>query len=129
MKIRLHTRSPRRLHLVDIENLVGSSQMTPAHVTGVYDRYRAVVGIGPDDLVVIATGRRAFLATTGWPSVRRLLRAGLHGADRALVDVLATERIAERFDEIVIASGDKLFAEPAARLQQAGCHVTVVSRP
>jgi hypothetical protein len=46
----------------------------------------------------------------------------------ALIDVIRLEDISARFDHVVIASGDGIFAEPCARLQAAGCSVTVVSR-
>jgi uncharacterized LabA/DUF88 family protein len=57
-----------------------------------------------------------------------LVRSGLHGADRALLEVIHRECLEERFDRIVIGSGDGIFALAAARLQACGCSVTVVSR-
>jgi NAD(P)-dependent dehydrogenase (short-subunit alcohol dehydrogenase family) len=47
----------------------------------------------------------------------------------ALLQVLATEKVDFRYDRVVIGSGDGIFAFPAARLQAAGCEVTVVTRP
>ncbi len=41
---------------------------------------------------------------------------------------MKTERIDERFDRVVLGSGDGIFAEVCALLQAAGCVVTVVSR-
>ena len=41
---------------------------------------------------------------------------------------LETENVAARFDRVVIASGDQIFAEHAARLHREGVKVTVVTR-
>jgi hypothetical protein len=65
----------------------------------------------------------------GWSGVRRVIRSGPDGADLALLEIIATENIDKRFDRVVIASGDKIFAQAAAALQAAAVRVTVVSRP
>jgi hypothetical protein len=62
------------------------------------------------------------------PSARHILGRGISGADRALVDVLHQEHVAERFVEVVIVSGDGIFADVAAELGQQGVVVTVVAR-
>jgi len=58
-----------------------------------------------------------------------VVRSGPDGADLALVEIVEMEDVAVRFDRIVIASGDGIFAHPAAQLQASGVAVTVVSRP
>jgi uncharacterized LabA/DUF88 family protein len=45
-----------------------------------------------------------------------------------LLDVIETEEPARRYDTIVVASGDGIFAEPVGRLCQEGCAITVVAR-
>jgi uncharacterized LabA/DUF88 family protein len=45
-----------------------------------------------------------------------------------LIDVIRKEGVVARYDRLVIASGDSIFAEWAARLQSDGSAVTVVSR-
>lgn len=121
---------PRALHMLDIENLAGGPDFTITGAEALRRQYEATVPIGSDDLVVIASShhaaRRAWFA---WPHARRLVRSGADGADLALVAVLETERIAERFHTVVLGSGDGIFAEPCARLQAEGCRVTVVSQP
>jgi hypothetical protein len=66
----------------------------------------------------------------GWDqSARRLVRSGNNGADEALLDVLREENIDARFTQVVIGSGDGIFADAAAWLSGQGLEVTVVSRP
>jgi hypothetical protein len=70
----------------------------------------------------------ARIAWLAWPNVRRLIRSGENGADLALLDVLESEHVPERFSTVIIASGDGIFADPAAALQTADCEVRVVCR-
>lgn len=119
----------RQLHLVDIENLIGKPTPTYADVERCRQEYMARF-VCDGDHVVVACNHRAF-ATVGfaWRSARHLIRSGPDGADTALLDVVADERVAERFSEVVIASGDAIFTEAAAWLAARGVHVSVVSRP
>jgi hypothetical protein len=64
----------------------------------------------------------------GWGEARRVVRSGRDGADLTLIQIVDTENVAARFGRVVIGSGDRIFAEPAARLQSLGASVTVVSR-
>ncbi len=74
-----------------------------------------------------ATTRRSRPGLGGRPHA--VVRSGPDGADLALVEIVEMEDVAVRFDRIVIASGDGIFAHPAAQLQASGVAVTVVSRP
>jgi uncharacterized LabA/DUF88 family protein len=56
------------------------------------------------------------------------VRSGEDGADLALLDVLLGERVAARFDEVVLASGDGIFTDAVAALGTAGVDVTVLAR-
>jgi hypothetical protein len=118
----------RRLHLVDIENLIGSPRPTELEAHDCRRRYTEHLAVRPGDLVVIACNHGAALAVGfGWREARLLLRSGQHGADAALLDVIANENINRRFRSVVVASGDGCFAEPVASLARAGVEVTVVS--
>jgi hypothetical protein len=120
----------RCLHLVDIENLVGCPTLGCTAVAHVAAKYAEVAGVAPYDHVVVASSHHgAPGAWFGWPGARRLVRSGCDGADLALLEVLESEDPLARFDRVAVGSGDGIFAEPAARLQVAGCEVTVVSRP
>ena len=122
---------PRRaLHLVDHENLAGTADTTPLQAKVLSTAYATQVGIGAGDQVIVATSHHAARCVWfAWPHARRLIRSGKNGADLALLEVLAAERIAERFEFVILASGDGIFADPCAGLQAAGCQVTVVARP
>jgi NYN domain len=120
----------RALHLIDVENLLGGPN---------FDRRQAAWGraaylaTAPDaivnQLVISSSHRAAPAAWFAWPySTRRLVRSGPDGADLALLDLLSVEQVHTRYDRVVIGSGDGIFALPAAKLQAAGCAVTVVTR-
>jgi hypothetical protein len=120
----------RSIHLIDIENLIGGTKFSEGDVAAVAQRYKALAGVGEDDFVVVASSHHTALATWfGWPDARRLVRSGVDGADLALIEVIERENLAMRFDRVVIASGDGIFAVPAAKLQQREVEVTIVSRP
>jgi hypothetical protein len=120
----------RSIHLVDIENLVGSSVTSRVDVARVRSRYDALAGVVPGDHVVIATGKcAASAAWFGWGPARRLLGPGIDGADRALLEVIECEQLVTRYQRVVVASGDGIFADACALLQSEGCAVTVVTRP
>jgi hypothetical protein len=120
--------NPRSLHLVDVENLIGTPRPTLEQVIVCRDSYG--VFVGHDDHVIVSCNHGAYI-TVGWvwPGARRLVRSGLNGADLALLDVLARERVAERFSTVFVGSGDGLFADAVASLGAIGVDVTVVSRP
>lgn len=120
----------RTVHLVDIENLMGGAAFTTEAVARLAVEYRPVADLRPSDLMVLASSHYAASAAWfGWPEARRLLRSGPDGADLALVDVILGEDLYRRFDRVVVASGDGIFANPCAWLQEMGCTVTVVCRP
>ncbi|NKR65302.1 NYN domain-containing protein [Rhodococcus hoagii] len=123
---RLHT--ARRLHLLDIENLCGTSHLTTRMVTYVLDAYRREIGIGPSDHVAVGVSHHnALAAGRVAPEVRLCVRSGADGADLALLDVLGGEQVQERFVEIYLGTGDGVFADLAATMADRGAHVRVVA--
>jgi hypothetical protein len=120
----------RTLHLVDIENLLGTADPRCGEVDQIASLYAVVAGVAPMDQEVIASSHRC--AKSAWfewrTTARRLVRSGIDGADRALLEVLENEQPGRRYSRVVIGSGDGIFAEPAARLQASGINVTVVTR-
>jgi hypothetical protein len=122
-------RPERAIHLIDPENLIGTGAPDALQVQLLMARYASRVGIGPHDQLVIGCCHLAF-KTIGfcWPGPRYRVRSGPDGADLELLDVIRHERIASRFAEVIIGSGDGAFAWAASVLAQAGCQVFVVSR-
>ena len=123
--------APRTLHLVDLENLCGGPSFSELQARAVEQCYRRAVELGPRDQVVLATSHWAARAAWfGWSKVaRRVTRSGPDGADLALLAVIDAETVCDRFERVVIGSGDKIFAQAAPALQAAGVEVMVVSRP
>jgi hypothetical protein len=118
----------RRLHLVDVENLIGYARPTLTDATKCRDHYKKCARVRPSDFVVVACNHGAALEIGfGWRGSRLLLRSGEHGAELALLDVIAREGIHERFSEVVVGSGDGQFADTVAWLGSRGVEVTVVS--
>jgi hypothetical protein len=62
-----------------------------------------------------------------WPGARYLWRSGPDGADLALLEVMTGESVSDRFESVVVASGDGRFADTVAWLARCGVHVTVVA--
>jgi hypothetical protein len=120
--------SARVLHIVDVENLVGTADFTEEESRAVAQTYEAIAYGGAINQIVFATSHHAAAAAWySWPSnARRLLGSGPDGADLKLLAAL--EGVESRFEHVVIGSGDGIFAFAAARLQAAGCRVTVVTR-
>jgi hypothetical protein len=117
----------RRLYLIDAENLEGTGMMTSA---GAQRARRALVDAIPPrdcDLVVVGTSHpnNLWVAADTWGAARQVWRHGHDGADLALLDVL-DENIAERFAEVVLASGDGIFLDSVVALTHRGVRVTVV---
>lgn len=124
------TVSTRAIHLLDIENLLGTPYFTAREVS-LFKRFYETTEVYEDgDLIVIATSnsKGIFEAGVGWGSARYTFRHGENGADFALLDVIKGENIDTRFGRVVIASGDGIFEEEVEHLISANIDVHVVSR-
>lgn len=119
----------RRIVLVDIENLLGGACRGREQVTWAKSMLTATLSLQPPDHVVVGMSHIGLIPVgCNWPRIRYVVRSGPDGADLALLEVLG-EDIGSRFDELVIASGDGIFAEMVANLQAAGVRTTVLARP
>lgn len=119
----------RRFVAMDIENINGGAVRHDSMAAGARRAVAEAIKLGEDDHVVVGVGPSSLLASgMSDPSARLVLGRGLSGADRALVDVLREEHVADRFEEVVIVSGDGIFADVAAELGEQGVVVTVVAR-
>lgn len=120
----------RRLVVVDIENVAGRGALTEKTAARAMRHVASACRLNNHDVVVIGAShpRNAFVAALQAPSARIVLRSGKDGADLALKNVLRHERIAERFEEVVIVSGDHAFAKEVQTLESEGVRVTVAAR-
>lgn len=122
----------RTLCLVDVENMACSSQVQQAKVARLQQQIGATAELNHDDHVVIAAGPcSARAAWRGWKgAARRLLGIGPDGADRALLEAIDDlQWVVDRFDRVVIASGDHIFAPAVAALKALGADVLVIAPP
>jgi uncharacterized LabA/DUF88 family protein len=123
------TQAVRRLHLVDADNLAGMavcSEEDHQLIHEVRDSYIETIRPSPTDHVTVAcTHRGAFETARAWEPAQVFWRSGKDGADIALISSVETQRLSERFDEVVIASGDGIFADLARDITDAGIPVTV----
>lgn len=126
------TKSPlsrgRQIVLVDIENLAGGACISDRAVRSAKEALSGTGQIGAADHVVIGTSHIGLVHVgSTWDGVRYVVRSGRDGADLALLDVMA-ENVAARFETVVLASGDGIFADAVSELAAAGVPTTVVGR-
>ena len=122
----------RTLCLVDLENMACGAKLGKAKVARLQRQISVTVGLDDRDQVVIATGEQdALAAWYGWKgSAQRLMRPGRDGADLALLEAIRDHRkIAKRYQRVVIASGDHIFAPAVAALKALGLEIIVVAPP
>jgi len=122
----------RRLVLIDIENVSGGGIQVAQQVRDVRDALADATSLDFDnDHIVLACGREsARIAGFAWSGNRRFVfRPGVDGADLELLAILETERIADRFTDVLLISGDAIFTDAVASLGAQGVNVTVASRP
>lgn len=126
----MRQRSPRRRFMaMDIENINGGALSRETNAQAAFRAVADAIGLADYEQVVIGVGPSSLLAAgLGCPRARVVMGRGISGADYALLQVLREEQIADRFDEVVIVSGDGIFAEVAAWLAFKGVKVTIVAR-
>lgn len=119
----------RRFVAVDIENVVGGAVLDRTVARDAWRNVTEAIALQDGEQVVVGAGPSSLLtAGLSRPTARLALGRGLSGADLALVEVLRSEHISERFDEVVIVSGDGIFTDVAAELASKAAHVTVAAR-
>ncbi|MFD2028413.1 NYN domain-containing protein [Promicromonospora aerolata] len=122
--------STRTYYVVDIENMGCWPHLTLSQVTWCRERIFTKVTPEPGDQTVIASSdHNARAVWYGWSlSADRRVRSGKDGADHELLDALSDVAwIASRFDQVVVCSGDHIFAPAVAALKAAGLHVIVIA--
>jgi hypothetical protein len=120
----------RTLYLLDIENMCGTGRLTPGLVAARVSQLEEAVAPGPADQMIVGYNplNRTAVAFGIQRSHGHVERSGPDGADLALEEVMSTPH-ARRFDHIVLASGDHLFAPIVARLASQGIGTTVIAGP
>lgn len=120
----------RTMHLLDVENLC-HGKVTETAVAAMWNRYEHDAAVATADHIVAGTGPRAALGA--WFSLpdrcRRVLGRGLDGGERAILSSCDAVWLAQRFDRVVIGSGDGNFAPLARELHLLGVKVEVLCDP
>jgi hypothetical protein len=113
--------------LVDLENLAGGPCHTADAARWVRRRLADCGALADGDQVTVAVDGSG-LACVAWPwqGARCVAGHGHDGADLVLLEEL-TDRVPQRYDRVVLASGDGIFADAVAGLVARGVHVTVVA--
>lgn len=122
-------RAVSELHLVDVENLLGTPWFTSHAVADLRRAYDTVsAALNPAHyLVGTSAGPNLVEAGLGWRQGRLVFSKGKDGAERAMLAEVTLATVS-RYDRVVIGSGDGIFAELAAFLQSEGIKVLVVCR-
>lgn len=120
---------PRRLVLADVENLAGSGDPSLCEVVQVRQDVLCLLADSRQILLHIACSHHAAQAVRfGWPEGHHWWRSGRDGADMALLESVS-DRLLLQFDELIVGSGDGIFAQLAAQAASLGLRVIAVSRP
>jgi len=120
----------RALHLIDIENLLGSPRASAAEVEQVLNRYLELAGWRWGDIVNIAANPGLALEFAWNLPIDASLHtaSGPDGADLALLAHVGPEFVARRAGRLVIGSGDHVFIPRAIAARDRGVGVLVVGR-
>lgn len=122
-------KAKRSIHLIDIENLCISGDLSVQAVREAREDYFAQVQPGADDLFYIAASHHNMQAALfGWGAGAYDFRSGKDGADLVLADAMENDHLAERFDQVYLASGDGGLAPQVEALINQGSTVNVVTR-
>jgi hypothetical protein len=124
----------RRLIAVDAQNLLGCHPDMASEACWEFAISESLRAVGfqedTDHLVIAVAPDWAFTVKALAPFARLVVRAGRHGADLALCNALEdTDFIANRYSEVVIASGSHIFSRSVRALADAGVPTTVACLP
>lgn len=126
------TTRKRRYFLWDVENATRGAKATCEELSAFWDILkRQAPGVVPHDHVVVGAGRgvaQRYRTTITGPNVRWVTGPNApDGADGALLGAIDLYRVARHYDELVIVSGDHVFADLARRAKTLGLSVQVVT--
>lgn len=120
----------RTLVAFDIENLMGGTRFAAVDAAKTWQRVRDLCAVPPTAQVVVGASATTTVlqahAVFGTSAAIRY-RPGKDGADWELLNLLLNERVEQRFERVVIASGDGGFAITASHLLRQGVAVSVVA--
>jgi hypothetical protein len=120
----------RRLVVVEIESIAEGAARTDALASWAKHKVAGAIALKQGEQVIVgATHRSVLPVRMVWPEPRIVTGPRAEAVQNELLQILQGERIAERFDELVLASGNDVYAEAVASLGASGVEVTVVAWP
>jgi len=124
-------RKSRAMHLIDIENLCMAANPSFEQVAEARRSYLELVKPGEYDqfLVTVSSRHNLAAAAFGWSGADLKCREGHDGADYLLAEAILDGHLEDRFDKIVVASGDGGLAPFVHKLTKILKNVLVVSQP
>jgi len=124
-------RTSRTMHLIDIENLCMAPNPTLKQVIEARRSYLELMQPGDNDqfLVTVSSRNNLEAVAFGWTGATLKCREGHDGADILLAEAILEGQLEQRFEQVVIASGDGGLAPFVAQLTKSLNNVVVVSQP
>lgn len=118
----------RKVHLLDLENMVGAGHIREAEARLAREIYLATAVVSANDHVIVGVSHHnAFVAKSVFADARVVVKSGFDGADLALQEVMAVENLHTRFGSAILVTGDGGFAHPVAALIGTGLKVGVIA--
>jgi hypothetical protein len=117
------------LHVIDLENLVGWPHRAP-FIARAWFTYQDEIGIAARDRAVIVVGRGlAQAARAVIPLWLPLISCepGPNTADRMLIRLADRELMSDRYDTVIIGSGDRAFVRTVRHAEARGARVELVT--
>jgi hypothetical protein len=130
-KNKLAKSTDRCIHLIDIENICGSSNPSVEQVVHARKAYLSLVEPGIADQFFVRVSSRTNLeaASFGWPNARVHCKEGHDGADILIAKDLIENDYECKFKTIYLASGDGGLAPFAKHVVSRGGNLAVISLP
>ena len=117
----------RTAYLLDIDNLCAAPMATDAQVREVLDTFTAQYQPGKNDQVYCAaTAKAAYAVKLQRPGFTVHVGRGKDGSDLRLLDIGDPQWLKQRFDRVVIGSGDGIFGPLVQTLTELGVQVEVI---
>jgi len=118
----------RTAYFLDVDNLCGSGLAPKHQVEAALIAIRAKFHPSKDDQIYCAaTAKAAFYCKQYWPDCSVRVGRGIDGSDICLLNDADPQWLSKRFERVVIASADGIFAELAIELQKLGVKVVIAA--
>jgi len=118
----------RTAYFLDVDNLcqsgLASKHLVEASLMAIRMRFQP---FETDQIFCAATAKAAFFCKQFWPKCSVRVGRGVDGSDLRLLNDADPVWLSQRFNRVVIASADGIFAELAQQLQQLGVKVIIAS--